>query len=257
MHFPAIQGVIERRLLVNFRADPDVVARILPRPFEPVVVGGHAIVGICLIRLAGIRPGCFPARWGIRSENAAHRIAVRWNERGETKEGVFIPRRDSSSMFNAAAGGRVFPGVHHRASFRVVEEGDRYEIEMVSRDGGGSMVVRGRRTAAWPSRSVFADAGAASEFFRRGSLGYSASREAGACDGLEMACERWEVEPVAVEFVRSSFFEDRAVFPVGSVEFDCALVMRDVAHRWVGRGRMCCESAGHLATLGERLSSSA
>ncbi|HVU64637.1 MAG TPA: DUF2071 domain-containing protein, partial [Phycisphaerales bacterium] len=69
MKLPAIQGVIERRLLVNFRGDPEVVARLLPRPFEPVLVDGYAIVGICLIRLSGMRPAMMPVRCGVRSEN--------------------------------------------------------------------------------------------------------------------------------------------------------------------------------------------
>jgi len=36
--------------------------------------------------------------------------------------------------------------------------------------------------------------------------------------------------------VESSFFEDRALFPPGSVEFDCALLMRGIEHEWHGRG---------------------
>lgn len=121
MRFPAVQGVIERRLLVNFRADPAAVSRLLPPPFEPVVVHGHAIVGICLIRLAGIRPAflsslgpVLPAGCGLRSENAAHRIAVRWRGGNQIdspyKEGVYIPRRDSSSRLNALVGAGSSPG---------------------------------------------------------------------------------------------------------------------------------------------------
>lgn len=243
MRLPAIQGVIERRLLVNFRANPEVVGRLLPRPFEPVVVGGWSLVGICLIRLREVRPACVPFRCGIRSENAAHRIAVCWIDGGKRREGVYIPRRDSSSRFNALVGGRLFPGVHHRAEFRVSEQGDEYAIEMRSRDESGSVAVRGRRVVEWPSGSVFPDTAAASKFFAAGSLGYSVTRTAGVYDGLELRCREWAVEPVAVESVRSSFFENGKRFPTGSVEFDCALLMRNVAHEWHGRGTMCCEDA--------------
>ena len=31
----------------------------------------------------------------------------------------------------------------------------------------------------------------------------------------------------------SSYFSDSAAFPDGSVQFDCALVMRDIPHRWM------------------------
>ena len=32
--------------------------------------------------------------------------------------------------------------------------------------------------------------------------------------------------------VQSSYFDDRAVFPAGSIEFDCALLMRGIEHEW-------------------------
>lgn len=108
MKLPAIDGIIERRLLVNYRVAPDALADILPAPFRPKLVRGYAIAGICLIRLANVRPRGLPARLGIRSENAAHRIAVEWDSNGRTYEGVYIPRRDSDSRLNACVGGRMF-----------------------------------------------------------------------------------------------------------------------------------------------------
>ena len=53
---PLIQGVIARRMLLNFRADADVVQRLLPAPLQCDRQHGHAIVGVCLIRLENLRP---------------------------------------------------------------------------------------------------------------------------------------------------------------------------------------------------------
>ncbi|MHC4953650.1 MAG: hypothetical protein ACYTGZ_07155 [Planctomycetota bacterium] len=39
MLFPAIKGLIERRVLVNHRVDVDVLQRLLPQPFR-VLHGG-------------------------------------------------------------------------------------------------------------------------------------------------------------------------------------------------------------------------
>ena len=78
MQFPAMRGIIDRRILANFRVDPDVLAKVLPCPFRPKLVNGKGIAGICLIRLKQIRPRFVPAFMGISSENAAHRIAVEW-----------------------------------------------------------------------------------------------------------------------------------------------------------------------------------
>ncbi|MFP6612891.1 MAG: hypothetical protein VB835_11320, partial [Pirellulales bacterium] len=84
MRIPALRGVIERRILAIFHVDPDVLAKLLSSPFRPQLVDGRGIAGICLIRLKQIRPRCTPALLGISSENAAHRIAVEWDENEET-----------------------------------------------------------------------------------------------------------------------------------------------------------------------------
>jgi uncharacterized protein YqjF (DUF2071 family) len=88
MKIPVIQGVIARRILVNYRVDPEVLARRLPAPFRPKLIDGVGIAGICLIRLEALRPRLVPARLGLASENAAHRIAVVWEEDGQPHEGV-------------------------------------------------------------------------------------------------------------------------------------------------------------------------
>jgi hypothetical protein len=124
MKLPVVRGTIDRRILANYRIDPVVMSAVLPRPFRPKIVNGFAIGGICLIRLKSIRPRFFPFAWGVGSENAAHRIAVEWDVGGEKREGVFVPRRDTSSLLNTLVGGRIFPGVHHHASFAVKESTD-------------------------------------------------------------------------------------------------------------------------------------
>src|SRR5258706_3061420 len=135
MKIPTIQGIIERRILVNYTVAPDIIQKIIPQPFRPKIYEGKAIVGICLIRLKHIRPKGLPNFIGISSENGAHRIAVEWTENDEIIEGVFIPRRDTSSLLNTLAGGRIFPGRHFHAKFDVKEETGHYHIAFKSSDG--------------------------------------------------------------------------------------------------------------------------
>ena len=59
MRIPVMRGVIDRRILANYRVDPECLQRILPAPFRPQLVDGHGIAGICLIRLKQIRPRFF------------------------------------------------------------------------------------------------------------------------------------------------------------------------------------------------------
>jgi hypothetical protein len=248
MQIPVIRGMIDRRILVNYRVDQDVLARNLPAPFRPKLVNGAGMAGVCLIRLRNIRPRLLPSFLGISSENAAHRIAVEWDQDGESREGVFIPRRDTSSRLNTLVGGRLFPGVHNHAAFQVEEYDDRYRIELHSDDRHTHLLVEGHVADKLPATSIFGSVTAASDFFERGSLGYSVTATPGQFDGLELRSLNWQVQPLAVEKVESSFFENRALFPTGSVEFDCALLMRGIEHEWHGRGRLCTGCDSVLAT---------
>ncbi len=103
MKISTIHGYIDRRILINFTADPKAVEKIIPFPFRPKIYKDKAIVGICLIRLKSIKPKGLPDFIGVSSENGAHRIAVEWDENGETKSGVYIPRRDTSLKLNTAS----------------------------------------------------------------------------------------------------------------------------------------------------------
>jgi hypothetical protein len=229
---PVVQGVIARRLLLNFRVRPEVLAAQLPRPFRPKLVRGFGLAGICLIRLEQVRPRGLPAFVGLSSENAAHRIAAQWTEQGRPREGVFIPRRDTNVWLNRLLGGRLFPGWHHAADFAVEDDGDQVALKVQSRDGKMALNVRGRSAARLPSSSVFGSLEEASEFFQAGAVGWSLASRPGCCEGLELACERWIARPFAVETVGSSYFNDPNLFLDGSVEFDSALVMRGIHHCW-------------------------
>lgn len=233
MKIPALRGIIKRRMLINFRVDASVMQRFLPAPFRPKLHQGYAIAGICLIRLEEIRPRGLPALLGVSSENAAHRIAVEWDEPSAgTSEGVFIPRRDTGSLLNQLCGGRLFPGEHYPAEFRVLDDGSHVEFAMRSSDKTVSVRVRGFDSDNLPESSCFASLAESSRFFECGSVGYSTTCDAGRFDGMRLTAQSWRVRALTVEQVESSFFADTSLFPVGSVEFDHALIMRDIASEW-------------------------
>ncbi len=238
MRIPTIQGIIDRRVLVNYTVDPDIIQKIIPQPFRPKIYKGKAIVGICLIRLKHIRPKGLPNFIGISSENGAHRIAVEWTENGETKEGVYIPRRDTSSYLNSLAGGRIFPGRHYHAKFDVKEGNGHYHIAFKSSDGT-TISVDGDKTETLNSNSIFQNLDTASNFFEGGAVGYSPNGDK--FDGLKLKTFNWKVEPLNVTEVHSSFFEDESIFPKGSVQFDNALLMTQIKHEWhsVGQKSHC------------------
>lgn len=207
----------------------------LPARFTPKLQNGYAVAGICLIKLEHIRPKRVPAAFGVSSENAAHRIAVTWqDEKGIQQEGVFIPRRDTDSLINSLFGGHLFPGEHHRALFDVSESKDQISIKVSSVDGSVRMEISGGVTDQMPSESVFSSLEEASKFFQGGSLGYSVTSGQNRLDGLVLHTEKWEIQPFVIPAVHSSYFSDESKFPPGSVQFDCALLMKNVVHEWHG-----------------------
>lgn len=99
------------------------------------------------------------------------------------------------------------------------------------RDDGDTRVhVSGKVTDRLPNSTVLKSIAEASEFFERGSLGYSATRRDGRYDGLELCCRNRHAEPLQVESIESSYFEDESRFPQGTVHFDCAMLMRSIHH---------------------------
>lgn len=232
MRLPSMSSVIERRLLVNYRVDPEVAASLLPTPLRPQLVNGWAVAGICLIRLGRLRPSWVPGWAGMRTENAAHRVAVEWDGTGGRQSGVYIPRRDSDSAATVLAGGRLFPGEHHRAFFDVRETARDLHVAFASTDGTAHVSIDIRVAQRLQGSALFAGLGEASDFFRHGSAGFSATRDNGRLDGLELRAGRWVVEPAEVHAACSSFFSDVRLFPPGSATLDCALLMRDIPATW-------------------------
>lgn len=231
MKIPKIKGIIDRRILINYQVDKEILENYLPKPFRPKLINGKGIAGICLIRLKEIRPKGLPKQIGISSENGAHRIAVEWNENGKVKEGVYIPRRDTSSKVNSFAGGTIFPGIHHLAEFSVNEYDGNYNIAFIS-DDDTSLSIEASETDNWNEESVFDNLNCVSDFFENGSIGYSPDKNN--FDGLELKAFNWKVSLLNVKKVHSSFFENKTIFPKDSVKFDNALLMKNIKHEWIG-----------------------
>jgi hypothetical protein len=223
---PALSAVIERRLLINYRLDPSVAAGMLPPGLRPQLVNGHSVAGVCLIRLGDMRPSWLPASLGWRAENAAHRIAVEWDDDSGVHQGVYIPVRHSASRIPVVVGGRLFPGVHRHARFTASETANRIRVELDASDLRVSADVA--VVSEWRSR-LFPTIDDASAFFRAGSTGWSPRRNSRELDGLTLDTEHWRVEPGRLLNVESSFFD---ALPRGSAQLDSVLVMRDVPITW-------------------------
>jgi len=226
---PVLEGVIARRVLLNYRADPAVVRHRVPAPLELVMHNGAAVVGVCLIRLERLRVKGSPALFAIAAENMAHRVAVRYPTANGWREGVFIWRRETDKTVIALLGGRLFPGLHEAAEFKIVDTGRLVVFDVRTTGGVADVSLVAERAPEWEPTGLFGSLGEASEFFRRGDCGWSCALDGRSLEGMQLRTLRWEVEPLRVVESRAVFYEQ---FPRGSIELDSALVMRGLPHEW-------------------------
>jgi hypothetical protein len=133
--------------------------------------------------------------------------------------------------------------------FNVCEDGDRLSLDVVSDDGAMRVTVSGQVANHLPAGSVFGSLAEASQFFETGTLGYSVTSDPGRYDGIELRCKSWQVTPLHVDRLESTFFDDLTVFTPGSATFDCALLMRGIEHEWHSREDLCRAAAGSKPCL--------
>jgi hypothetical protein len=74
-------------------------------------------------------------------------------------------------------------------------------------------LVEAHRAGELPPGSIFTSLDAASGFFRCAPAGYAATTAQGVVDGVELETAGWTLEPLRLDRVTSSFFDDRR-FPI-------------------------------------------
>ena len=89
-----------------------------------------------------------------------------------------------------------------------------------------------READQFPENSIFESLAASSKFFENGSTGYSFRPRKDYLEGLYLDVSKWVVTPLQAEKIESAYFDDKHLFPEGSIEFDHALLMRDIEHSW-------------------------
>src|SRR5579859_3591063 len=139
-------------------------------------------------------------------------------------------RRPEGTTPVAATHRQVFPGSYRLARFEVDEPAGQVRINVTFRDGQVQLAVTAVPADAFISE-VFGTLDDAVGFFRRGALGFSPSARAGCLDGVRLHSARWAAQPMRAE-IRSSLFDDTALFPHGTCSLDSTLVMRDLPARW-------------------------
>jgi hypothetical protein len=215
-----LRGVIERRLLVNYRLDPDVAKDVLPAPLQARLIGGYAVAVIALAHLGRLRPAGLPAAAGLSRESAMHGIAVEWESPRSLHTGVFVVHRDSVGVGT----GRLVRG---GPRFSVDERIDGLRVAYTSRDRIVHVDVDVSLAPGLAGSALFRDVRAAARFLELDGAGGAAWGPA--LRGLKASAGDGCVSPARVRMATSSIFADTSVFPPGSMHLDSALLLRDIA----------------------------
>lgn len=107
---------------------------------------------------------------------------------------------------------------------------------MRSDDDEAHVHVVGEPAESLPEDTVFDSLSAASDFFEQGSVGHSPNEHKNEYEALELRTFGWEVTPLEVESVSSSYFEE---FSDDVAAFDHALLMQDIDHEWHESESVC------------------
>jgi hypothetical protein len=223
---PAVRGVIERRILVNYRLDVGALDAVLPEPFRGREVGesGKGIGSVCLMKVGDARLRFAPSAVGLSVETVTHRVSAERRKNGETENCVYVPRREVSSRFCAAVGERLLPAELNQADFRVVERDGVWRIRVDCGDEYAAVEVHDTDRDEMEEGSVFESVESASEFFCEAGMRYSPSGDR--YEGVELCPREWGMKPVDVTELRSSFFEKLGAEP------DSAFRMEGIEHEW-------------------------
>jgi len=229
---PVLDGVIDRRILINYRVHPEAVKSLVPAHLEPLVVNGYASAGICLLRLKDIGFKHAPRLLRITSENAAHRFLVSYRDGNKQVQGVYIPRRDTDSRLNVLLAGKLLSWPHYPATFHSSEANGHYAVTMESHDEYSKLSIEAELSEKFPTVSMFDSLDQASVCFRDCQIGVSPSSSSQSFKSIRLETKSWQVKPLCVQKLQSSYFENRLNFPEGTIQFDNALLMEGIEHEW-------------------------
>jgi hypothetical protein len=232
MKISALTGMMDWRILINFKTELKMLREYLPAPFEPRNHLGFGMAGVCLLNQRNQRIKGLPSALGLHSYQALYWIAVNWEELGETRQGYYIPVRYTSSLLQVAAGGRGYPGLFRLARFKVDQTDQRVKIRMQARDGA-ELQLEAKTGRSFPSGSVMRGLPTSQAFFQGPMLSVSPRYKQLVFDRLELQAGSSPLEPLRIEALDDTFFKNISQFSPRSVLFDHALIQTGGKHEWV------------------------
>jgi hypothetical protein len=209
---------VRSRVLAIYHGNPAALAERLPASVRPRLVHGRALVVLCYTRLGTLGSRFLPHR-GACSNHLAYRVLVERERRGALQPETWVARRETSSRLGAGLGERLFGKEHGRATF-AIEEQDRTFTLCVSSGRGEELYLRAEPAPGSESR-LFPGGREVQALLRASGDVHPADFLVPEADAIDARGEL-APEPLIVHEIRSTFLDDPATFPEGTLEFDSA-----------------------------------
>jgi len=151
------------------------------------------------------------------------------------RSGDYLTSSEVSPIFGALVGRQrpeMWDALGRPPAFQVAEGNGCLGVSVLTENRRADVSFDSGYPGRWRGTPLFGDMDEASQFFERGDCGFSSRLRGGGLEGMWLRSLRWDMIPLFVRRVRTAFFEDPERFPRGSVEFDCALLMRGIPHDW-------------------------
>jgi hypothetical protein len=232
-------GAVDRRVLILYRVAPKVVSELLPSGVCAMEVQGRAVAGIAFARHRMAKSRLLPARL-VSAHTASHFFLVTGSRRDVHGDAAFVTRYDCSSRLHLWIGGRL---PYHHARFRVVEGCESLELVGDSDDRAMHLSLQAQVVRSMPAGSMFRTPAQATECLRECAGGLGLAPGGAASVEAPGTRRRLRFQPLKVERLESSIFEDLMRGAPGLVEFDSAYWVREDEFAWAAEGTLCCDVA--------------
>lgn len=205
---------VRARILLLYRVDPSVAARLLPEGMHPRLHHDQAVGLMCYTRLGSLRSRFLP-----NQRAASDHLQVRFAVERDGASSSWVLQRETSSWLGRRLGEHIVRGEYGRSRFHVQES--TFELELrVEGERGEALYLRAENCGTSPGKLV--------------STPHDLERYLGGCGAVEPhdvlapeadridPSEGFAPEPLSIFELRSSFFDNPELFPPGSATVDGA-----------------------------------
>lgn len=213
-----MRGQLDRRIVAVYRVCPEVLGACLPTPLQPRSLRGMGLLFTCLNCVKQWRPAFLPAEFGISIYQLLLSAAVEWDSPTGTRTGTHVLWQERCSQNRMQS--RLLLGASKR--LEICESLDHLDISVES-SNQPVFSLSAFICPTLPHGSVFQSVREVSDF-----LDSPENAQSSALPESKRGCYL----PLHVEQIRNWLIDDPQHFPLETIEFDSAFLIRREARRW-------------------------